>query len=300
MKLTLWPSVSQSWPDLLDAAVTAERLGWYGVVIEDHFMADGRGFGAETDPRFEVASVLAALAVATTSIRIAPLVLSATYRHPALVANWAATVDHISQGRLTLGLGAGWQENEHAQYGMSLGTPSERLRRLDDYCVILRSLLTEPTTTFQSSFFELADALCEPKPVQSPLPLLIGGKGDRMLQLVARHADAWNMWAMPELFADRSRTLDDACEQIDRDPASIHRSTQALVCLTDSADDAERFITFANGRAAFAGTASRFADLVSQWQGVGVDEVIIPDWHLGTGAQRREALESIAAEVSAV
>ena len=193
MDLTLWPLVSQPWPDLLEAVAQVEGLGWHGVVVEDHFMADGGGFGAATDPRFEVTSVLAALAVATSSLRIAPLVMSATYRHPAVVAKWAATVDHISGGRLTLGLGAGWQVNEHEQYGIELGTPGERIERLDEYCTVLRSMLQDSTTTFADRFFELSDAWCEPKPVQSRLPLLIGGKGDRMLRLVARQADMWNM-----------------------------------------------------------------------------------------------------------
>ena len=160
MDLTLWPLVSQSWTDLCEAVGQVERLNWRGVVVEDHFMADGGGFGAVTDPRFEVTSVLAALAVATTRLRLAPLVMSATYRHPAVVANWAATIDHISGGRLTLGLGAGWQENEHTQYGIQLEAPFERLQRLDEYCTIVRSLLNEPSTSFRGTYFQLRDAWC--------------------------------------------------------------------------------------------------------------------------------------------
>ena len=295
MDLTLWPLVSQPWPDLLEAVAQVEGLGWHGVVVEDHFMADGGGFGAATDPRFEVTSVLAALAVATSSLRIAPLVMSATYRHPAVVAKWAATVDHISGGRLTLGLGAGWQVNEHEQYGIELGTPGERIERLDEYCTVLRSMLQDSTTTFADRFFELSDAWCEPKPVQSRLPLLIGGKGDRMLRLVARQADMWNMWALPPLFAERTAVLDRACEQIGRDPATIRRSTQSLVCITDSQSKARAFVEAAGGRAAFAGTAKQFAELVGQWADVGVDELVLPDWHLGGGAQRAESLASITA-----
>lgn len=298
MKLSLWPSVSQTWPDLLDAVRVVERLGWHGVMIEDHFMADGRGFGAESDPRFEVTSVLAALAVATSSLRLTPLVMSATYRHPAVVANWAATIDHISGGRLTLGLGAGWQENEHAQYGIELPAPAVRLQRLEEYCTIVRSLLDESSTSFQGTHFRLSDAWCEPKPVQQRLPLLIGGKGDRMMDLVARHGDAWNMWAMPERFAERSAKLEQACDVIGRDPSSIRRSTQALVCLTDSFGEAEAFTRAAGGRAAFAGTATEFAELVRQWRDVGVDEVIVPDWDLGTGARRTESLEAMTSAVA--
>ena len=299
MDLTLWPLVSQPWSDLCAAVELVERLGWHGVMVEDHFMADGGGFGAVSDPRFEVTSVLSALAVATTSVRLAPLVMSATYRHPAVVANWAATVDHISRGRLTLGLGAGWQLNEHAQYGIQLGTPGERIDRLDEYCTVVRSLLEQAVTDFKGRSFELSNAWCEPKPLQTRLPLLIGGKGDRMLRLVARHADTWNMWSMPSKFAERSAVLDQSSEAIGRDPATIRRSTQALVCLTDSASEARSFIDAAGGRAAFAGTAEQFADLAAQWHDAGVDELVIPDWHLGTGTQRAESIEAITAALQA-
>ena len=299
MDLTLWPLVSQPWSELCAAVELVERLGWHGVMIEDHFMADGGGFGAVSDPRFEVTSVLSALAVATTSVRLAPLVMSATYRHPAVVANWAATVDHISRGRLTLGLGAGWQLNEHAQYGIQLGTPGERIDRLDEYCTVVRSLLEQAVTDFKGRSFELSNAWCEPKPLQTHLPLLIGGKGDRMLRLVARHADTWNMWSMPSKFAERSAVLDQSSEAIGRDPATIRRSTQALVCLTDSASEARSFIDAAGGRAAFAGTAEQFADLAAQWHDAGVDELVIPDWHLGTGTQRAESIEAITAALQA-
>lgn len=299
MDLTLWPLVSQPWSDLCAAVELVERLGWHGVMVEDHFMADGGGFGAVSDPRFEVTSVLSALAVATTSVRLAPLVMSATYRHPAVVANWAATVDHISRGRLTLGLGAGWQLNEHAQYGIQLGTPGERIDRLDEYCTVVRSLLEQAVTDFKGRSFELSNAWCEPKPLQTHLPLLIGGKGDRMLRLVARHADTWNMWSMPSKFAERSAVLDQSSEAIGRDPATIRRSTQALVCLTDSASEARSFIDAAGGRAAFAGTAEQFADLAAQWHDAGVDELVIPDWHLGTGTQRAESIEAITAALQA-
>ncbi len=298
MDLTLWPLVSQPWPALCEAVELVEELGWHGVMIEDHFMADGGGFGAVNDPRFEVTTVLSALAVVTNSLRLAPLVMSATYRHPAVVANWAASVDHISAGRLTLGLGAGWQINEHEQYGIVLGMPRDRLDRLDEYCRVVRSLLDQPETTFNGNFFELSNAWCEPKPVQDRLPLLIGGKGDRMLRLVSRHADMWNMWSMPSKFAERSAVLDQACEDNGRDPATIRRSTQALVYLTDSEAEVRSFLDAAGGRAAFAGTVEQFAELAAQWRDIGVDELVIPDWNLGTGAQRSEALEALSQAVS--
>ena len=293
MDLVLWPGVDQSWSDLVDAVVHADRTGWHGVVIEDHFMADGDGFGPVESPRFEVTSVLSALAVVTTRLRLAPLVASATFRHPAVLANIAATIDHISGGRFTLGLGTGWQANEHAQYGITLGSRPERIRRLDEELTIVRSLLDRSVTNFEGEFFTLRDAWCEPKPVQNPLPILIGGKGDRMLGVVARHGDEWNMWAMPEQFAERSRFLDRCCEAIDRDPASIDRSVQALVRLTDDPVEADRFVQRAGARAAIAGSPERFAEVVARWRDVGATRVIVPDWHLGTGSARADALDAL-------
>ena len=300
MDLTLWPLVSQPWMDLCEAVEQVERLGWHGVVVEDHFMADGGGFGAVTDPRLEATSVLSALAVSTKRLRLAPLVMSATYRHPAMVANWAATVDRISGGRLTLGLGAGWQRNEHEQYGIELGTPGERVARLDEYCTIVRSLLEQPSTDFRGTSFTVSDAWCEPKPLQPRLPIMIGGKGDRMLGLVARHADRWNMWALPEVFSERSTFLDRVCERLGRDPLTIGRSTQALVFLTHSDSKARSFLEASGGRAAFAGTAQEFAELVARWRDVGVDEVVIPDWHLGAGARRFESLQELTEAMASI
>jgi alkanesulfonate monooxygenase SsuD/methylene tetrahydromethanopterin reductase-like flavin-dependent oxidoreductase (luciferase family) len=298
--LTLWPSVSKGWASLLDVVTHVDRAGWYGVVVEDHFMADGAGFGAVDEPRLEATSLLAALAVATSSLRLAPLVLSATYRHPAVVANWAATLDHLSQGRMRLGLGAGWQVNEHSQYGIDLGTPAERLGRLDEYCVIVRSLLDQPVTDVAGRWFTVCEARCEPKPLQRRLPLLIGGKGDRMLGLVTRRADEWNMWALPDLFAERSARLDRDCEAIGRDPSTIRRSTQALVLVTEDRTRADAFVRAAGGRAAFAGSTDAFAELVAAWRAAGVDEVIVPDWHLGEGSERADALDALAAAVDLI
>lgn len=300
MDLVLWPSVAQDWQDVLDVVRHVDTTGWHGVVVEDHFMADGGTFGAVEDPRLEATSVLAALAVATRSVRLAPLVLSATYRHPALVANWVATLDQVSGGRMVLGLGAGWQTNEHEQYGIALGAPGVRLSRLDEYCAVVRSLLDEPVTDVEGRWFTLRSARCEPKPVQHRLPLLVGGKGDRMLGLVARRADAWNLWALPGSFAERSSRLDHECASIDRDPATIRRSTQALVLLTDDAVRADAFVRAAAPRAAFAGSPAQFAELVGRWAEVGVDEVVVPDWSLGRGARRSDALDAIAAAVAAL
>ncbi len=295
MRLTLWPSADQPWADVRDAACHADATGWHGVALEDHLFGLGADGGVE--PRLEVTSTLSALADATERVRLMPLVLSATFRHPALVASWAATIDRVSGGRFVLGLGAGWMEAEHVANGLALGAPGERVRRFDEYCTVVRSLLAGGRTDFAGEFYELHDAPCEPGPVQAQLPVLIGAKGDRMLGLVARHADIWNMWAMPEQLSERAAILDAQCELIGRDPSSIRRTTQALVLLTDSRSDADAFVGRAAPRAAFAGTAPQFAELVAQWREVGVDEVIVPDWHLGVGARRRDAMDELHAAI---
>jgi alkanesulfonate monooxygenase SsuD/methylene tetrahydromethanopterin reductase-like flavin-dependent oxidoreductase (luciferase family) len=151
--------------------------------------------------------------------------------------------------------------------------------------------------TLDGRHYQLRDAGCRPAPVQAHLPLLIGGKGDRMLGLVARHADAWNMWGLPATIAERGAVLDRRCDAIGRDPADVHRSTQALVLLTADPARAEQFVASVAPRAAFAGTAEQFARLCHDWAAVGIDEVIVPDWHLGHGAERAEALEQLRAAV---
>src|SRR5690606_35197449 len=145
-------------------------------------------FGPDLTPNLESTAVLAGLATATERVRLGSLVFGNTYRHPAVLAKWAATVDHLSGGRLLLGIGAGWQENEHEQYGIELPAPKARLARFEEACQVIRGLLTQERTALTGDHYRLTNACAEPKPVQERLPILIGGKGDRMMGIVARHA----------------------------------------------------------------------------------------------------------------
>lgn len=293
MRFSVWPNLQQPWADVVEVARHAEATGWDGVYVADHFMGDGTSFGDPATPTHEATAAVAGLAALTERVRLGTLVLGNTYRHPAVLASWASTVDHISAGRLLLGIGAGWQQNEHEQYGIELPRPGDRLARFDEACHVLRGLLREPVTSLDGRHYRLTDAVSEPKPVQDPLPLLIGGKGDRMLRIVARHADEWNMWGLAPLIAERSAELERACDEQDRDPGTIARSVQALVRITDDAGSAERFLAGTGGRAAVAGTPEAFAAACAEWQEIGVDEVIVPDFALGTGARRLEALDAI-------
>ena len=297
MRFSVWPSLSQPWADVADVARHAEATGWDGVYVADHFMGDGSAFGAATTPMHEATAVLSALAVATERVRLGSLVFGITYRHPAVLANWAVTTDHVSNGRLVLGVGAGWQINEHEQYGIELGRPGVRIDRFDESLQVLTGLLRTPATTVAGEHYQLTEALCEPKPVQDPLPILIGGKGDRMMELVARFADEWNMWSVADTFAERSAALDAACATIDRDPGAITRSTQALWFFGDDAT-VDGLIEQVSPRPAVGGSVERMIDAVGAWRDAGVDEVIVPDFTLGTGAERRERYDTIIEAVA--
>jgi alkanesulfonate monooxygenase SsuD/methylene tetrahydromethanopterin reductase-like flavin-dependent oxidoreductase (luciferase family) len=298
MRFSIWPSCSQPWREVVDTARHAEATGWDGVYVADHFMGDGNAFGADVTPMLEATGVMSALAVATERVRLGSLVFGITYRHPAVLANWAATTDHVSDGRLLLGVGAGWQINEHEQYGIDLGPPRERIDRFEEACEVLQGLLRTPSTTVAGKHYRLTDALCEPKPVQAPLPLLIGGKGDRMMGVVARYADEWNMWSRADAFAERSAALDRACERIGRDPATIGRSTQALWFLTDDAAGADKLIERVAPRPAVGGPPERLVEAVAEWRDVGVDEVIVPDFTLGAGAEKLAHMDTIIEQVA--
>lgn len=294
----MWASLGQPWADIVDGVRHAEATGWDGVYVADHFMGDAGGPWPVETPMLEATAALAALAGRTERVRLAPLVFGITYRHPAVLAKWAATVDHVSGGRFTLGVGAGWQENEHQQYGIPLGTPGERLARFEEALRVLRGLLREPTTTVEGEHYAVRDAVAEPKPVQSPMPILVGGKGDRMLRLVARYADEWNMWSSPEQMAERAAVVDAACEAEGRDPATLHRSTQALFFVLDDDAKADELAARVAPRPVAAGTPGRIAEVVAGWRDAGVDEVIVPDFTLGRGSQRADALDALIEQVA--
>lgn len=302
MRFAVWPTLAQPWEDVLAVSRHADATGWDGVYVMDHFMGNDPGTGvlprgAVEVPTLEGTGALAALAVATEHVRLGTLVLGNTYRHPAVVANWAATVDHISGGRVLLGVGAGWQVNEHEQYGIDLPRPGELLSRFEEACQVWRGLLRERTTTIDGRYYQLRDAICEPKPVQDPLPLLIGGKGDRMLGIVARYADEWNMWGLADTIAERARVLDEHCGRLGRDPREIKRSAQALFLVTDDEAKAKTFRE-GSGRPAVAGMADEIAEAVAEWQAAGLDEVIVPDFTLGKGQNRLDRLDLIINEVA--
>jgi F420-dependent oxidoreductase-like protein len=296
MDFSLWPAASRTWTEILEGAEYAERTGWHGVWIADHFMQNGDDLSV---PVNEALALLAGLAARTERVRIGSMVLGNTYRHPAVVTNWAATMDQLSGGRFVLGLGAGWQVNEHEVYGIELPPVKQLLARFEEACQVVRGLLAEDRFTFDGTYYQLTGAPLEPKPAS--LPILIGASGEKVaLRIVARYADEWNHWGLPEVARHKGEVFRSHCEKIGRDPSEVRRSTQAMVEIIDSGDteaEARRDKLVVAGRPTVMGTADYVLDTLARYSEAGIDELLIPDAFLGAGNQRFEALERLREEV---
>ncbi|MGD0440274.1 MAG: TIGR03560 family F420-dependent LLM class oxidoreductase [Acidimicrobiales bacterium] len=297
MRFSIWLGTEQPSGELLGSAEHAGASGWDGIWVADHFMPNGE---RSSMPRLEAWTTIAAVAARVDRLRVGVLVTGNTYRHPAVLAKMAATVDHISAGRLVLGLGAGWQVNEHEAYGIELPAVRERLARLEEACQVIRLLHTEERSNFDGRYYNLVDAPCEPKPVQRPLPLLIGGGGEKTtMRIAARYADEWNCWGLPDLMAHKAKVLDRHCLEIGRDPTSIRRSAQAVVLMSDDAAQLESWRATESQLPRIIGTASEVLEVMARYGEVGVDEFVVPDHSLGRDArQKRENMDAFAQEVA--
>ena len=289
MKFSLWPSPTHTPAEVLEEARWADDNGWYSLYFADHYMPDTGTTEVKSGPTLECWAILPAVAAVTNNIRLGSHVSPTSVHHPAVLANRAATLDQLSQGRLTLGLGAGWQINEHAAYGIPLDPPGPRVSRFEEAIQVIRSLLREERTTFHGAYYDIADAPSEPKPVQSPLPLLVGTQGDRMLKITARFADRWNCWGNPtSVLANRDR-LFDACEQVGRDPKDFWTTANAMVA--PGSDPVP-------GRPLLGGSSSQLVDQLGQYAAGGLEEFILPDWNFGQStAERIDNLSKLKAEV---
>ena len=214
-----------------------DELGYHGVWNYDHFYGLYLAGQPLELPTLEGWTTLAAMAKVTSRARIGCMVTGVTYRHPALLANMAVAVDHISGGRLEFGIGAAWHEPEHLTYGYEFPSAGIRIAMLDEACEIIRRLWTEDRVDHEGRFWTLTDAICEPKPVQQRLPIVIGGSGPKKtLRVVAKHADEWNA---PAATADEylrlAAILEDHCADVGRDPSEIKRSVQMFLFSNDDA-----------------------------------------------------------------
>jgi len=217
------PQQHTTWPEILTLWQEIDTLGYDTAWVFDHFLPI---FSDPTGPCLEAWTALSALATATRKVRLGVMVTGNTYRHPAVLAKMATTVDIISGGRLILGIGAGWFEQEHQEYGIPFHTTGGRLRRLEETLEIIKRLWTEERASFSGRYHELRNASFNPKPLQQPHPpIMIGASGENMaLGIVARHAQMWNSFGTPEVFRHKITRLNDHCERTKRDPATIEKS----------------------------------------------------------------------------
>lgn len=221
------------WPEMLVRAIETEALGFDGLFLVDHFY----GLKNLDDPTHEAYTMLAALAPFTTRLRLGIMVAGNTYRNPAFLLKQAITVDHISGGRVDFGVGAGWVEREHEAYGWAFPSAKERVDRFAEALEIWDALQSNERTTYQGTYYQLLDAPFQPKALQRPrLPLLVGGSGNRMLRLTAKHADIWNVVGTPEEARAANERLDAACADVGRDPATLVRSVSPTLNLLESVD----------------------------------------------------------------
>ena len=227
-----------SFEDYLAIWRHAEEVGLDWASVFDHFLPIQSD---PTGPCFEGLTLLAAMAAHTERLRCGVIVCGVTYRNPAVLANIATTIDHISGGRMDLGLGAAWYEDEHRQYGFDFPRIGVRMDMLDDACRIVRALWTQERATVEGKHFSVRDALCEPKPLQAPMPLWIGGSGERRtLRIVAEHATGWNtFFGDVAEYRHKLDVLNGHCAAVGRDPGEIRKQV-VLRAVLDETEAAAR------------------------------------------------------------
>lgn len=271
------PQVGIGFEEMLGRALECERLGYDSLWLYDHLYAPAQ----PGHPSLEAWTLATALLARTSRLRVGHLVLCNNFRHPAVLAKMATTLDVISGGRVDLGIGSGSVADEHDQAGIPWGSLRERSERLGEALEIITRMLAEPTTTWAGQYYAVRDLPNLPRPVQQPRPPIhIGGAGPRRtLPLVARYADVWNVptYALDRL-AELNRALDEECERIGRDPASIRRSIEAVMVVAppDRLDDAMArarrhygYPGFGLEAGGFTGTPARVADRIAELAGSG-------------------------------
>ena len=297
MKFAVWPSYDRSWEETLTLATWAAEHDFGGFWYADHILEygadDERGHG----PVHECWSVLAAVGAVVPNLRLVSMVSPVTIHHPVVLTKRAITVDHISGGRAVLGIGAGWQVNEHLAYGFELPPPRARVDRFEEAIQVTHFLAHGEQVSFHGAYFQLDGVACYPRPVDR-LPILVGTGSPRMLRITARFADEWNTWGHPDQLAQRGALFERACQTVGRDPATMRRSAQAMVHLVD--DAAQRAAAEAANPAnvSLVGGANELVDLLGRVAEMGVEEFGLPDDSFGdTPEQRLESLQRIHAEV---
>jgi F420-dependent oxidoreductase-like protein len=275
------PDPVRAFETVVELAKTADGLGYETLWAPDHLQT----IPPSQDFLFESWSVITALARETTRVRLGQLVTGNSYRNPALQAKMASSVDVLSHGRLTFGIGSGWYEPDYVGYGYEFGTAGGRLKQLAESVQIIRSLWTEDKTTFEGEYYTVQDAINQPKGVQTPhIPLMIAGAGEKVtLKLVARYGDACNVMDSPEVLARKYAILARHCENVGRDYDAIHR-TATTVCIIRDTDEAARAamppgleFAFPGDLASYGliGTLDTVRERLAAYEAAGVQELVV-------------------------
>jgi probable F420-dependent oxidoreductase len=302
----------QSW------ARRAERLGFDSVWVSDHFFYSLARYGAgqERIGSLEPITALSGLAVVTERVRLGTLVLATPFRHPSILAKMAAGIDQLSGGRLDLGLGAGWFRDEFESFGFAFGDVGERFERLEQTLHVLQALFAGGPVTLDDPPVSLHEAELQPAPVQTPVPLWVGGKGGpRLLRLAARHAAGWNLvWRVsPDAYAERVVAARHICEAEGRDPGTLRLSVglygligedegaaraafeRGRVDMPGGALDAETYESWCADT--LSGSPDRVLERVAAFEALGVEEMILSPWVLPFAVREPEQVELFARHV---
>lgn len=298
MDFAVWPAFDRSWDETLALARFAEGHGYRSFWYADHMMADRADGAPDASDAYDCWTILAAIGAAVPRVRLVSMVSPLTIHHPVVLAKRATTVDHISGGRAVLGIGAGWQVNEHACYGFELFEPKARVARFAEGFEIIHRLLRDDSVSFAGESFTVTEGPFAPKPVQSPLPILVGGKGARMMRLTARYAQEWNTWGNPTQARERLALLHRGCEAEGRDPATLGKSVQAMLFLLNTQEEVDALGEFGQGPNVMAGSAAFLQEQIGQYIELGFDEFAVPDFTLGdTPSARAEMMAKVHEEV---
>ena len=290
-----------------EAALECERLGFDSIYLSDHVVPRPNTPYPERDkydldvPYFECWTLLSALAVETADVKLGTFTLCNSFRNPpSLLAKMAATLDHVSGGRLIFGIGAGYNEQEYAMYGVPYPRPSVRIRMLEEAIRIIKMMWTEERPTFSGRYYKIREAICNPKPLQKPHPpILIGGRGRRLtMGVVARHADRWN-WppavpCAPEVYGEYCEILRRNCESAGRDPDRIVKSLGDICHVSrDRAElkkEVSRYkpdeLSMEDYGFHLIGTPEECVEKINVYRDLGISELVLQFPSLGAGDLR--------------
>ncbi|ORA14385.1 LLM class flavin-dependent oxidoreductase [Mycobacterium asiaticum] len=316
LALTVNGLAVSAYPDMVAVSQRAEGYGFDSVWLCDHFLTISpddyvrdAGITAETSgtdqaapptslPLLECWTALSALARDTTRLRLGTSVLCNSYRHPSVLAQMAATLDVISQGRLDLGMGAGWFQREFDAYGIPFPPVRDRVSALAESLEVLKAVWTQPNPTYAGQFYTLDGAICDPPPMQRPHPpLWVGGEGDRVQRIAARAAQGLNVrWWSPQQVTERRDFLTRACESVGRDPQTLSLSVTALLAPTASEERAARIrAEFASIPASglIVGSPEQCVERIREYQRAGVAQFLFTIPHVA----RSEYLDIVGQEI---